>query len=139
MKSKRRNNVSLLQVTDYGIVKQACVNMYSADGCTFLKEGQISTKMEDSVQFFCSLKDIRPIHYKLIRRLLRSNYYPDAINFGGRKDNEDRTHPTIIAIYFLKPRSIVRIKTRKKMYLPRTPMPDDILREMKRLTSKEST
>ena len=139
MKSSRKDGVSLLQIADYGIVKQARITMYNVDGCAFLKRGWISTKMDNCVRFFSQLKDTRPVHYKLIRRLLRSNYYPDAINFGGRKDNEDRTHPTIIAIYFLKSRPIVRIKIRKKMYFSRTPMPDNILHEMKRLISKEST
>lgn len=138
MKCLRKDGVSLLQITDYGIVKQARVTMYNVDGCSFLKEGWVSTKMDNSVRFFHRLKDIRPVHYKLIRRLLRSNYYPDAINFGGRKDDEGRTHPTVIAIYFLKLRRIVRTKTRKKMYFPRTPMPDDVLREIKKLVNKGS-
>lgn len=138
MKCLRKDGVSLLRITDYGIVKQARINMYNVDGCSFLKEGWISTKRDNSVQFFHQLKDLRPVHYRLIRRLLRSNYYPDAINFGGRKDDAGRTHPTVIAIYFLKPRPIVRTKTRKKMYFSRIPMPDDILREMNKLISKES-
>lgn len=138
MKDLIKDNASLLQITDYGIVKQARVAMYNVDGYAFLKEGQIYTRQEDSVRFFCQLKDTRPVHHKLIRRLLRSNYYPDAINFGGRKDDEGRTHPIVIAIYFLKLRRITRTKTRKKMYFPRTPMPDDVLREMNKLINKES-